>query len=65
MSAKSRLFSLLGAVVLISTLACADSATAPSPSGAKAARDTTTGFIGDTLMCRSGYTIQEGRIVCN
>lgn len=65
MSPKSRIFSLLGAVVLISTLACADSATAPTPAGAKAPRDTTTGFIGDTMMCRSGWSIIDGRIVCN
>ena len=65
MSAKSRVFSLLGAVVLISTLACADSATAPTPSGAKAPRDTTGFIAGDTLECRSGYSIQGGRYVCN
>jgi hypothetical protein len=65
MSAKSRLFSLLGALVLVATLACADSATAPSPTGAKAPRDTSTGFIpGDTLDCRSGWEIQGGRVVC-
>jgi hypothetical protein len=65
MSARSRVFSLLGAVLLITTFACADSATAPTLAGAKAARDTTTGFLGDTLNCRSGYAIIDGRVVCD
>lgn len=66
MSIKSRVFSLLGAVVLVTTLACADtSITGPTPAGAKAARDTTTGFLGDTVMCRGGWSIQSGRVVCD
>jgi hypothetical protein len=66
MSAKSRVFSLVGAVVLVATLACADtSITAPTPDGAKAARDTTTGFLGDTVNCRSGWQVIGGRVVCD
>ena len=63
MSAKSRVFSLLGPVVLVATLACADS-TAPAPTGAKAPRDTTTGTLADTANCRSGWQFIGGRVEC-
>ena len=63
---KSRVLALLGAVALVSIVACADSSTEPVVTGARAARDTTTGFIpGDTSECRSGWTIMGGRYVCN
>ena len=66
MSAKSRVFSLVGAVVLVATLACADtSITAPTPDAAKAARDTTTAFLGDAINCRSGWDVIGGRVLCN
>ena len=65
MSAKARVLSLLGAMLVVSAVACADATTAPEPTGARAPRDTT-GFIqGDTLECRSGWTVQTGRYVCN
>ena len=63
MSLKARVFSLLGACLVVSAVACADSTTAPQPAGATAAHDD--GFIqGDTLECRSGYIIESGRYVC-
>ena len=65
MSAKARVLSLLGAILVVTTVACADATTAPQAHGARAARDTT-GFIqGDTLECRSGWSIMSGRYVCN
>ena len=64
MSTKSRLLSLLGATIVFTAVACADSATGPQPNGARAPRDTT-GFIqGDTLECRSGWVVNSGRYVC-
>jgi hypothetical protein len=64
MSTKSRIFSLLGALVVISTVACADSATAPLVTGKKSARDTTA-LQGDSTACRNGFTVITGRVVCN
>ena len=65
MSTKTRVLSLLGAILVITTVACADSTTAPQPKGARAPRDTTGGFIqGDTLECRSGWVVAAGRYVC-
>lgn len=65
MSMKARVLSLVGAVLVFTAVACADSTTAPQPAGARAPRDTT-GFIpGDTTECRSGYTISQGRYICN
>lgn len=63
MSVKSRLLSLLGATIVFSAVACADSMTAPSPRGVRAARDTVA--EGDTTLCRSGWNIVNGRYVCN
>jgi hypothetical protein len=66
MSAKARVLSLLGAILVMSAVACADSSTAPQPTGARAPRDSSTGFIqGDTLECRGGFIIANGRYVCN
>ena len=64
MSVKSRIMSLLGAVTLITTVACADSPTDPVVRGARAPRDTTAVIQGDTLECRSGWVIEMGRYVC-
>ena len=64
MSTKSRLLSLLGATIAFTAVACADSATAPTPRGARAPRDTTV-VQGDTTLCRSGWTIIDSRYVCN
>lgn len=63
-SMKSRLIALLGAIALIATAACADSATAPTVNGARAPRDTTT-VEGDSSLCRSGYQVVAGKVVCN
>jgi hypothetical protein len=64
MSPKSRVLSLLGALALVTTVACADSSTAPQPSGKRSLRDTTV-LQGDSTLCRSGYSVINGRIVCN
>jgi hypothetical protein len=59
---KSRLVSLIGACILIGAVACVDSPTAPQSAGRKAVRDSIA--YGDTLLCRSGWEITTGRIVC-
>jgi hypothetical protein len=64
MSTKARVFSLLGAVTLISAVACADATTEPHAIGKRSLRDTTT-LEGDSTLCRNGWQIQQGRIVCN
>jgi len=61
---KSRLVALFSAVTLVTLVACADSPTSPTPRGVRAARDTTV-IQGDTTLCRSGYVIQGGKVVCN
>jgi hypothetical protein len=63
-STKSRLLALLAAMALITAAACADSTTAPMPRGARAARDTMIAE-GDTTLCRSGWQIIYGKVVCN
>lgn len=60
---KSRLFALFGAATLITMVACSDSPTSPTPSAARASRDTTVGD--DPSLCRSGWEIQSGKVVCN
>jgi hypothetical protein len=65
MSAKARVLSLLGAILVVSAVACADSSTAPQPVGARAPRDTSGFIAGDTLECRSGWVINQGRYVCS
>ena len=62
--AKSRLLPLLGATILIGAVACVDSPTAPRVTGKRSLRDTTV-LQGDSALCRSGWSIQTGRIVCN
>jgi hypothetical protein len=64
-SPKSRLLSLVAAVAIVATVACVDSPTAPQVNGDRASLDTTTFVQGDSTECRSGYTIFNGRIVCN
>jgi hypothetical protein len=45
----------------LAAIACS-TPTAPSPAvGKKPTRD----VLGDTLSCRSGYSVQDGRYVCN
>jgi hypothetical protein len=64
-SMKSRLLAVLGAVALVTAAACADSITQPAIPGKRAARDTVPPEIeGDTLMCRSGWLIINGRYEC-
>jgi hypothetical protein len=63
-STKSRVLSFLGAIALVSVVACADSPTQPTVPGARAARDTIPPIEGDTLDCRSGWTVINGRYVC-
>ena len=62
MSTKTRVLSLLGAVTLITAVACADS-TAPQAAGKRSMRDTTV-LEGDSTLCRNGWTESSGRIVC-
>lgn len=64
MSSQSRVFSLVLGALALAAVACADSSTAPQPAGARAARDTTGFIAGDTLQCRSGWIIDQGRYVC-
>jgi hypothetical protein len=64
MSAKARVLSLLGAIIVVTTVACADATTSPQPHGGRAARDTTELIQGDTTQCRSGWIIQSGRYEC-
>ena len=61
---KSRVLSLLGAVALVSIVACADSPTDPTVMGTRAARDTIPPIEGDTLECRNGWNVVNGRYVC-
>lgn len=61
---KSRILAMFGAVTLVTVIACADSPTSPTPSGARAPRDTTIGG-GDTTMCRSGWVTEGGKVICN
>jgi hypothetical protein len=61
---KSRIFALFNAITLVTIIACADSPTSPEPRGARAPRDTAI-VEGDTALCRSGYEIQSGKVVCN
>lgn len=60
---KSRLFTVLGAIILTGAIACADSPTAPQIQGKRSVRDTTV-VEGDSTLCRSGFIIMGGRIVC-
>jgi hypothetical protein len=63
MSMKTRILSLLGAATLTTAIACADS-TAPQAAGTHPLRDTTV-LQGDSTLCRNGWEIVDGRIVCN
>jgi hypothetical protein len=63
-SMKSRVLAVLGAMALVTAAACADSITQPTIPGKRAARDTVPEIEGDTLMCRSGWLIINGRYEC-
>jgi hypothetical protein len=53
-------------VALTAGAACADSIAAPRPvAGRRAAHDTIPPNMGDTILCKGGYTIIFGRIVCS
>ena len=52
-------------ILLTTVVACSNTLTAPGPvAGQRATRDTTL-YLADTLNCRSGYTIINGRVVCS
>ena len=61
---KSRILAVVSAVTLITIVACADAPTSPTPRGVRAAKDST-GIQGDTTLCRSGWLIDNGKVVCN
>ena len=63
-SARVRVAAFAAAVSLVALSACADSLTDPTTHGKRALKDTTT-IEGDSTMCRSGYILVGGRIVCN
>lgn len=67
-STISRRVIQLGTAAAIAALLAACNADATAPNGAsravaqqRAAHD----ILGDTTLCRSGWTVQEGRYVCN
>lgn len=63
-NARTRVL-LFGACLSLAALtACVDTLTSPLPAGKRAMKDTTV-IDGDSTLCRSGYTIIGGRIVCN
>ena len=59
-SPAKRLIVITSAIALVT--ACA-SPTAPTPAQSRIAQPTTPSFDGDSLMCRSGYNVGQGR--CN
>jgi hypothetical protein len=61
---KSRVLSFLGALALVSVVACADSPTQPEVIGDRAVRDSIPPIEGDTLECRNGWNVVNGRYVC-
>ena len=67
MTATSRtlIFRFALFAALTSVAACADSLTSPSARSHRATRDTVPPNLADTLNCRGGYTIVNGRVVCN
>jgi hypothetical protein len=67
MSAVKSIVRLTLVVAALATAACADSMTAPSrmPASVKANRDTTVGTLADTLNCRAGWVIMDGRVICD
>lgn len=61
---KARALPLVVAMTLVGLVACVDSPTGPQVKGKRALRDTTI-VEGDTTLCRSGWQIMGGRVVCN
>jgi hypothetical protein len=62
-TSKIRLLPLAIAMTLVGAVACADSPTSPQVSGKRSLRDTTV-VQGDSTVCRNGYIVHGGRIVC-
>ena len=59
---KPAIIRLAVLVACVSATACVDTATAPrTPAASRAFRDT----VGDTTACKSGYSVMDGRYVCN
>jgi hypothetical protein len=67
MSTTKSIVRLALVIAALAATACADVMTEPSraPNGARAHRDTTVGELADTLNCRSGWVIMNGRVVCD
>ncbi len=63
-SPRLRLNAVLVGVLLVALTACVDTLTAPPTPGKRALRDTTA-VEGDPSLCRSGYHIINGRVVCD
>lgn len=63
-STKSRLLPLIGAIMVVGAVACVDSPTSPQVKGKRSLRDTTVIVGTDTVTCRNGYIIFNGRVVC-
>lgn len=60
---RPRLAALVMAASAITLAACADAATSPDATLARARQ--TFRIEGDTLDCRNGWTVLNGRYVCN
>ena len=63
-TARTRALVVVAAALSTALTACVDTVAAPLTPGKRALKDTT-GFVGDSTLCRSGYHIINGRIVCN
>lgn len=62
---KTRILPTIGAIIAIGAVACVDSPTSPQVTGKRALRDTTVIIGTDTVTCRSGFHIVNGRVVCS
>jgi hypothetical protein len=62
-SARKRVLAILAGAVITTLAACVDTVTSPPIPGKRALKDTTV-IEGDSTLCRSGYHIVGGRIVC-
>lgn len=63
-TSKNRLLPLAIALTLVAAVACVDSPTSPQAAGKRSMRDTTV-LEGDSTECRTGWSVSNGRIVCN
>jgi hypothetical protein len=63
-TSKVRLLPLAIAMILVGAVACVDSPTSPQVSGKHSMRDTTV-VEGDSTLCRNGFLVVSGRIICN